>query len=431
MTKPTLPDVLSERLAAAANQAAAPARAPALEKDSKLARMVSDLAPRSAGPATWSAGSIQLLGLEDLHRELGPLWEKFAATIHLAIENILSQNLGQKDTFARLGEDRYMVVFEKADDADAAAIMARVTEHLRTTLLGERGAELIRMKTVMGRLNKSADGDVVFDESTQPESFALDAPVRHETYESVYAPIWNARHEAMSGYAYVPAIIRADGSERFEHDVLPENHTSADSLALDLEHLKHIAGTMADLYANKFAVQLVSQLHYESLDQAASREAIMRVCREIPEHLRKFLMAQITGLPEHTPVTTFLQRAAPLKPFFGTLTVRAPSLRTPISYFRDLGVSSVTYRVPQGAGPSQALALIGERIKEASGKRILVSAEYVQTRALASALKDAGIWFITGKCLGPVQDYPRAMRRCTLDDIAQETARRRAPHSPS
>lgn len=265
----------------------------------------------------------------------------------------------------------------------------------------------------------------MFAEGKGDAPFSVDAAPKREAYESVYAPIWNARHEVMSGYAYVPCIIRADGTERYEHDVLPADHTAADSLELDLKHLTHSTGTMADLYKNKFTVQLVSQIHYESLDSAASREAVLRICREIPEHLRKFLMVQITGLPEHTPVTTFLQRVAPLKPFFGMLTVRAPSLKTEIGYFRDLGISSITYRLPQNADPVKTVERFKALVEAGKAARILVSAEYVPTRAQAQALQEAGVWFITGKCLGPTQDYPRNMRRCTLDNIAEETARSR------
>lgn len=426
MTKPTLPDMIGERLAEAARNAPDTApRAAALDADSQLARMVTRFAPHTRGPAAWTAGSIQLLGLDDLHRELGPVWEKFADTIHLAIENILSQSIGPKDVFARLGDDRYMVIFEKTDDDHAAEIMTQVTDHLRTTLLGENGAELIRVRSAIGRVRKSADGDVVFAEGKDDTPFSIDATQKREAYESVYAPIWNARHEVMSSYAYVPCIIRADGTERYEHDVLPAGHASADSLELDLKHLTHIAETMADLYKNKFTVQLVSQIHYESLDSAASREAVLRICREIPEHLRKFLMVQITGLPEHTPVTTFMQRVAPLKPFFGMLTVRAPSLKTETGYFRDLGISSVTYRLPENADPVKTVKRLKVLVNEGKAAHILVSAEYVPTRALAQALQEAGVWFITGKCLGAMQDYPRNMRRCTLENIAEEAARSR------
>ncbi|GAK43546.1 conserved protein [Tepidicaulis marinus] len=424
MTNKPIADALKDRLSAAAKKVTGrKPEGPALSADSQLARLVSQIAPGQKGPRSWQAGNIQILGLESLRRQLGPTWDKFASTIHLAIENILSQQLGVKDVYARLGDERYIVIFASNDPRHAAEVMAKVTDHLMANLLGESGTELLQVETVLGQVNASADGDIQFSEHKEekdPDAGLILPDIGPSNYESVYAPIWNARHQVLSGYAYIPYEKRQNGRERFEHAVLPPDRTSADTLALDLEHLNQAIETMNELYVNKFALQLITQVHYDSLETSAGREKVMAVCRQIPNHLRKFLLLQIVGLPEHTPMTTFMQRVSPLKPFFGFLAVRAPSFASNLRYFRDLSVSTVTYRIPENADQEKILARVEQLVKEAETARILLSIEYVPTIDLAKKLKELGVWFITGKAIGEVQDFPRNMRRCTLDELAAD-----------
>lgn len=417
------------------------------------------------------AGSLHMLGLKELRAKIGDEWPRLRDAVHQTTESVLQRSLNPADSFLRIGEDVFLLGFNGGDPRPAEQRVAEIAESIRQKLLGETGDGLITVEAVNGRLEKTDDWEIEFripetkpvrgkavaakkKPPLQPEpatasgskpAFMAEKPAeipydptddplvknvsdmfskvterrnqRAGDVDIMYVPVWDAYHGILTTFSAVPARQNRAGIWIYEQDVLGHNPDDAQLLALDLKALVTALETMVELYENEFAIFLNTQLHYRSLASAPARERILEICQRIPEFLRKYLLVQIIDIPLDAPSSTIAMRLAQLRPFFRTVVVRAPSLKTDISIYFPLGVKAVSYPAGGNQDPKEIVRYLSDYAKKGMAAKVHITAEYVADIEVARLLKEAGITNIGGGVVGSPISMPDNMRRCGIKDF--------------
>lgn len=85
-----------------------------------------------------TAGSIQVLGLEETKKHFGRKWQRMAERVHRVIAEIIDKRLGPRDKYARLHDTAYVLVFAALDRNTAAMKAALIAEEITKRLFGDR-----------------------------------------------------------------------------------------------------------------------------------------------------------------------------------------------------------------------------------------------------------------------------------------------------
>ena len=285
-------------------------------------------------------GQMQILEFSNLRNQLGDRWDGEKATLHATVEKILASELGPWDFSTLIGQENYLIVFDK-DDAGAAQetsshitdkIKAVLNEGARSTLLDARPKDGKLYKKILSEaLSEPAAGEDLpklddhkrpspawremskpdEEEITETEKLdialdqirASDAKQRAQ-YETGYSPIWNVRQEVLIGYGVTPYTKSGRGPLIVGHEVLRSGGTPADLLKLDARMLQTQIEVTAQLYQNNFTSLLLSHIHFDTLSSAIGRKEISAITQKIPDPLKQVLMVKLSGFP----ITPRLQR---------------------------------------------------------------------------------------------------------------------------
>jgi len=407
------------------------------------------------------AGQLQILGFGKLRRHLGAKWPKYKSKIHVAVENIISTNLGPKDMSSRVGQDHYILIFDDSTTPEQAEETSlNIARKIREVFVGESQSDLIEVKSQVGKIQQTDLNDIIFaplpdrpakladkkdaelqkakpaeevktkrssekvsavdnDLATRMLAVSKIEEKRRSLYEIEYVPFWNIHNEVLTGYAVTAVSRKAVGPPILEHNVLRAGATQADIQKLDTHLLKTQIEVAAELYQNDFTSLLTSQVHFDTLSSASGREEVLKIARQIPASLKPILMIEIVGIPDHTPPSTVAQRTSGLNTLFRALTVRIPKLDFAIADCVAMGATAVAYQIPQKYNLPTLMSGIKKLTKDAKAARLLTTFEFVPNVDVAAALKDAGAVFVSGAFLGGPFDTPGNMKKLTVRQVRQ------------
>lgn len=402
-------------------------------------------------PDALLAANVQLIGLEKVREALGGDWDRLKATIHMALENLLASQLRPQDRYLRVGEDSFLIIFAEDDEAVVSQAVGRVVDKMRDLLIGsalhKNGA--VDIQSIIGRLEQDGEGGTRFapletPAELSPARLATDTkkatptltpeepePVvpklrqvverKNTTYETVYAPVWDAFHEVLSTYAVVPIAYgrNPNTAPLIGHDVLPSGASDVEIAELDMKNLRIMLEMIGELYENEFAVFLVASVHFKTLSNGGLRDRYLDLCRQAPAFLRKYIIIQIVGVPPQVAESILTQRVAYLRPFFMGVNVRLSSLDVNALTYARSGVGVVTFCYPTDPAEIRAApALIKRHVTDLLAHRIRMTIELVPSLSVAQQLKDLRVTYLTGLIFGKPLDTPNNMKRYQLKDFA-------------
>lgn len=400
-------------------------------------------------PDALLAGNVQLIGLEKVRQALGGDWEHLKATLSIALENLVAGQLRPQDRYLRVGEDSFLIIFSEDDEVFVSQAVAKIVGKMRDLLIGsaihENGG--VDIRSIIGRLEQDGDGGTLFSpietpvavsepqadtEKMSPAFSQLGDEVavpklrrvverKSVSYETVYAPVWDAFHEVLSTYAVIPTAHGRNPNAPllFGHDVLPAGASDVEIAELDIKHLQIMLEMIGELYENEFAVFLVTSVHFKTLSNGGLRDRYLALCRQAPDFLRKYISVQIVGVPSQVPESILTQRVSYLRPFFVGVNVRLSSLDVNALTYARSGVGGVTFCYPTDpAAIRTAPALIKRHVLDLLAHRIRLTIELVPNLAVAQQMKDLRVTYLTGTCFGGLMDTPDNMKRYRLEDFA-------------
>jgi hypothetical protein len=356
------------------------------------------------------AGSIRLLDLDDIRRELGVNWGQASGAVYRIVEDSIAKTLLVGDVYERQGQDMFVLCFASADREAVEARMCALVEEIKRALLRSNSG-LFRVAHDVADV-MVADGDEaplietiakslrqVRDEAESAAKAWREHLLRTATIR--YKPVWSPKKE-------VVAIHRAGLDEDTGRRTMQRlsSLSSVDEMLavlfeLDCLILGHAASGLHELVGRGGRTQLIVPVNFNSISLGTRRKRYLNLCADIPSAYRRFLLFEIRDIPPGTPAERVLDLIVPLNRYAHGTVIEA-SVSSAIDLVDGAGsaIVGVVTRADQFSG---TVADVGARLKrhmadlKARNQRVFLHG--VNTPELVREAIAAGIDWIDGSCV--------------------------------
>ncbi|QCO14675.1 diguanylate cyclase [Azospirillum brasilense] len=405
---------------------------------------------------TVTAGSVHLIGLDEIRNELGDRWGSVNERVHVYTERMLKKVLSPRDVWFRYGENHYIIVFAQADRKSAQLTCSKVMESLHQALLGHADTRRITVKTAVVdvgggvALDTARLADLLKDAVHKREAPAAPSPpadgaipatiptaeARHPHWTEMpadtitpqsrpkvlFRPVFDVKHKVVSTYC-----CRTDADTSRTLNLMdafdPEREEAV--FDLDMETLSLAVSTYNELYANKFRYAQTIPVHFGTLASSRRRREYIQACRMIPRVLMPFLAFELDGLPAGVPYGRLAEIVAMLRPFARAAMVILHEDAGDLSVYATAGVKGVGLRLDGREDEPRIL----ERVQTfCPGPRkfgMFAYVDGVRNPVELEAAEAAGAAYLSGPIIGEDSEVPEHMKRCTERQLLQRSRRRR------
>lgn len=414
-------EVAAERPNAVAD---APAGGSAEEKRSRErfeTRGRQALTARRATSPTVLAGTVQLLGLDEVRKAMGGGWSQVADQAHAIASRVIANRLGPDDLFSLHENDSYVLCFPHLEESAARRKTGGIAAEIKSEILkavegGERigVAEFVAEVEFAPALDSDRPLAEILAESLKDiRKEAEDAYQRHRVAllkeaEVFFRPVWHAAKRTVDLYR----SVLDERTGRFSLDYLrslstPEEIQAAMS-ELDMLIFSHtIKELHRSVQSNGKGLFLIP-VHFNTVNVKQLREEYLKLCHTIPESYKSFAFLELYGIPAGTPASRLRDLAPILRPACQGVVLEIPLTERSVEDFRGAGVHGLSADVRAGqdnpAVLQQKFARANKAAQEAGLQTIAHGAD---TMGLLQESVRAGFAYVSGHGIAPSADKTR------------------------
>lgn len=369
-----------------------------------------------------TAGSLELIGLDDVQEALGNAWPNVADRVREVAERELQQCLDPADIFRPHGETGYLIHFEQLDRAEAENKAQHAALSIKSALIAKvpEIAEAIKVKQFVINLDSSSlseHGRSLTDVLTErlmkisKDAEALwkrDRKSLIGSLEVLFSPVWHTKrrisllNRCISNVTYKTTL--SPFQEYADPDEVHSIHAEIDYLTLtrSLEALHQIA------QAGRTAFTLIP-VNFSTLENKNSYKEYCKLLETMPISLKRNVIIEIGASSSFHSAPQLLQLINQLKQLVRYVSVE---LKIDDPRFEDvnagrpwgiaINLQGQEDAVLKGRDPLGAL-----RLRAGSGTVNMV-AHGANSIALAMAATKAGFTYIDGPAIHPLMREPRA-----------------------
>ncbi|HSR70952.1 MAG TPA: hypothetical protein VLL72_01105, partial [Kiloniellales bacterium] len=147
---------------------------------------------------------------------------------------------------------------------------------------------------------------------------------------------------------------------------------------------------------------LLCRLHYESLARSRNRDALLQICRAIPDALRPEIVLEIAAVPHSVPQIRLADLIPPLRSFCRDIHWLAPATQTHFDNLCNVGIDAVGLDLEREAQDVPRLVEIltnfAEPVRRAGFPSFVHGIASVE---LARTAVRAGFAQLSGPAIGP------------------------------
>jgi len=305
------------------------------------------LSPRIAPSPTDSAGSaskLHLLDLAQLKQRLGARWCRLSVHVERFFESAIQRSLGPGDSYTRMDELSYVVLFRDLSEAEAQMKCETVLRDVCQRLFGEHGMQ-VKMRSLVAHLTtadlpddlvpgKALDAllekrgkETVFPSGRRewkPEqnrvSLRLKSGAGTPAYETVaateidylYRPVWDTHKHVVVLYLCQPVPKgRAWDNENLASFCTAE--TEEDQATLDLMVLRECEARASNLHQRGARIMVAMPLAFTTLVRGRFWTQFGQTYRDIPPKVARDLAVLVFGIDPGVPGVRLAQELPKLK----------------------------------------------------------------------------------------------------------------------
>jgi len=299
---------------------------------SSFQRRVEEVVTKQIGKI---AGRIRVMSLATIKEVLGDRWERSSAMVLTNAEAVLQKHLLPGDAYTRYRDDAFLILFSALDGPAAEQKVRQILSEVHDRLLGRlagdseflvnreaaldasghRGDDIVAVSEVAAaldtRIERARLGDSTYStpwgdvELTYRPTRALKS-TSHSLLFAGWLKRWTEKRRELVGEATYPR--NAEGILTFELDYFAA--TTA------LRHLRKAVETDKPY-------RLILPFHFHSLADK-NRGVLLRLLKDVPKRVRKYVTVEVVAVPEGTPVSRFTDVVGNLKSHVDTLFLRVP-----------------------------------------------------------------------------------------------------------
>lgn len=255
------------------------------------------------------AGSIQLIGLDDVRRDLGILWTRVSDKVYRIAHEEISARLSEGDTFRRCNNETFLICFWDSDEELAARIAAEISAGIRARTRSE-------IPAIAGRIGVSATTAAVKTDhlrgadNVSDRLLALLRSVRDDMERTVenhrstllgncvaqfFPAISPNKNRIVFNTCAVSMASGIPSLSSFRTMADPKQYQEALS-SLDLKLLVSAVEALHLSSKQRGCCPILVPVRLDSLREHATREEYIKLLQEIPERYVRFILLEVTGL---------------------------------------------------------------------------------------------------------------------------------------
>lgn len=404
--------------------AAAQPTSEAASRKRSESRLRKHLAARGSADKSLMAGSIQLLGLQDLKVTLGDSWAEVAESVLDLAEETIAEHLGADNEYRRHQNDSFILIFPSLD----AAAAEQKTRELSRAIRSRVAAELPSVDVKVEHHTSEVDCTQAFSE----QSSIIDAVTRvldeirtevRSTQERlrrdllrnamvVYGPIWHPVSRMVLMYRCL--LDRSTGETTLEHMREMSSVKDLQSALLDIDSLVlgRAASEIHALMERKGKPKLVVPVHFHTIRVKQARDTYLDLCKSIPEPYRKFLMFEIHSVPSNVLIARVLELSAYMRPWCSGVILRSTISPDILPQIVSYGLYGISLDLSEGRShrepPTSELSDISA---VASQLGLVTLVHGVNTIGLADLCCRAKVDFLNGEAIAGRLPKPKSIHR--------------------
>lgn len=363
---------------------------------------------------TLLASSLQIVGLEEVKKKYEGRWEKISHRVEQAIEAFFTKKLTNGDTFVRLSEGRFALIFQNLTREQGQKKAVSLARELIKLLFGEMpGVEMISVETMVIDENIAASienfdnlGDLIthFQHAIEKVEEKEEEQLKEAENELVvqYRSMINHGKKLIS-VSEVTAC-RRNGKETsvlLKTDAMLNGSPHLRS-ELDLLVLKEAGVAISKLgtLGNKPIVLLT--VAFETLANASARRKYAEVMKGLPSYTRKHLVLNIEGIEQGTPNSRYRQILTSVRQLVLGFSFEVDKTWTDFQVISDLPIVAMCV-ASNDANDLAWIEDLRERSKSAGLKFIWRD---LKKDDLARWAFRFGADYVSGSVIGALQEHP-------------------------
>ena len=368
-------------------------------------------------------GTVELVGLDDVRRALGPTWADASARVGELAQTEISRSLGKDDFYRAYGTDSFLICFVGADKIDAERRAARIASAIKDRLRAlfpaiaqdispepfvaefepasieaYRGGSLIEhlVRTLVAMRREHERGLSRFR-----------SPMLRRS-KLTFSPAWHVSKQVIAFNHCALDIWKTRPLRRLNHSSFPLAEDQKLLAELDFITLSRSIRALYMLLKLGRAAPLLIPVRFSTITNPKSAPAYQRLLETMrPEHKSLFAI-EIRDLPSSEDPATLIEKVAPVIPWVRWLALSVDLSHPRLAAFSDAGIWALSVDIGgyKSTDPSLRPLLVALR-QEAVTAGLNTIAHGANSIGLALAAAESGITYVDGAAIHSRTFEPR------------------------
>ncbi len=393
-----------------------------------------------------SAGKLHLLDLIQIKTRLGDKWLRMATHVERFFETAIRRSMGPGDTYSRLDELSYLVLFRALSPEEAEIKCRAISEEICQRLFGEQGMQVslrnlvasvniaslppdipaqavldahmerVGRATIVSRGNP--DGPVIVAQSLSLRISGDDAFGRVSTdeIEYFYRPVWDTVKQVVVTYLCQPAP-RSSTPPDASPMCFWTGEAEHDQAALDKLILDELAARTIRLHAEGHRVLIALPVSFATLSRSRLWSAYAETCRRNPKEVLRDLACVVTGIEAGVPHIRLGQELPKLANFARHIFCVAGD--GAVHRFAGTGVRAVGVSIDPADAEIRSIERLKKLGRETRDAGLDAFVLGLSSTSLAINAMGAGIRYLEGPAIRPAVADPRLAFAQSLEYLYQ------------
>jgi hypothetical protein len=405
-------------------------------------------------PRSSSAGKMTVIGLDLIKQRLAERWDKVSASVHRYFETALQRQMRPGDTFHKMDDLSFVVIFRDLSAAEAQVKCVAVGEEICRYFFGEDKGE-ISVRALVGEVEdrfllpggisaaaidqslEASGAETIINEhgvapappqASSPEAagrqlnlafgpnFERPVPIPQSQIGFVYRPLWDAFRQVVLMYLCQPVPPRAR-----DHTLCMAPNHEDDRLELDMMCLKEAANRIASLRRAGVRLLVACPIHFSTIARSPHWAEYSRLYHKVPAALARDLAFVVLGIDHGIPNTRLAQEVPKLSAGAKAVFAAVDHNDRQLGRFRSAGFQALGMELERPdkgeRGLIDAINVFTREVGALGMESFVLGAQTTSTVVNAVA---AGVRYLEGKSVWPAVAEPRHAFVHEMGDIYRD-----------
>jgi hypothetical protein len=368
------------------------------------------------------AGSLELVGLEDLRKALGSKWPSVAERAKDLAELELQMNLGASDIYRSYSETVFLVCFAGLDKAAADRRARHIASRIRASLIAHipEIAEALKVEHFVAKVDRKAllepgipIGDTLM---ASLKKVRVEADLASREFKAslirgaqiAFAPAW---HTARRMAAFNKCLLDTGISgPALAHFSLLADKQQLDHALVELDLLlltRSIEALHKAIAVKRTGMFFLVPVTFRTVSVATNLAKYTRLLAMAPENYRKFLVIEIAAVPAAVSPRRIAELTKAIRPFANGVSLELALDCRHLQQILEQRPWAVAVNLQNAAASRETGAQLKTIITAAKFVGVNGLAHGANSLTLAKLCLEAGFTYIDGTAVHPIVREPK------------------------